>query len=62
MMPDIKVSENVKDFYNLLNKSLQYLHKLLIDLKSKRLAVINKDRSFFQYNSGDFSIHYITAY
>ena len=23
------------------------------DFKSKRLAMINKDRAFFQYNSGD---------
>ena len=30
----------------------QYLHKLLLDFKSKRLAM-NKDRTFFQCNSGD---------
>ena len=42
-----------KDYYNLLNKRLQYLHKLLQDFKSKRLAMINIDRTFFQYNSGD---------
>ena len=29
------------------------MHKLLQDFKSKRLAMINKDRTFFQYNSGD---------
>ena len=46
--PDIKVSGTFKDYYNLLNKRLQYLHKLLQDFKSKRLAMINKDRSFFQ--------------
>ena len=50
-MPDIKVSGTFKDYYNLLNKRLQYLHKLLQDFKSKRLAMINKDRSFFQYYS-----------
>ena len=50
---DIKVSGTFKDYYNLLNKRLQYLHKLLQDLKSKRLTMINKDRSFFQYNGGD---------
>ena len=50
-MPDIKVSGTFKDYYILLNKRLQYLHKLLQDLKSKRLAMINKDRKFFQYNS-----------
>ena len=51
--PDIKVSGTFKDYYELLNKRLQYLHKLLLDYKSKRLAMINKDRTFFQYNSGD---------
>ena len=52
MSPDIKMSGTFKDYYNLLNKRLQYLHKLLQDFKSKRLAMINKDRNFFQYNSG----------
>ena len=52
-MPDIKVLGTFKDYYNLLNKRLQYLHKVLQDFKSKRLAMINKDRSFFPYNSGD---------
>ena len=52
-VPDIKVSVTFKDYYSLLNKRLQYLHKLLQDFKSKRLAMINKDRTFFQYNSGD---------
>ena len=52
-MPDIKVSGTFKDFYNLLNKRLQYLHKLLQDFKSKGLGMIIKDRSFFQYNSRD---------
>ena len=30
-----------------------YLHKLLQDFQMKRLALINKDRDDFQYNSGD---------
>ena len=51
-MPNIKVSGTFKDFYNLFNKRLQYLHKLLQDFKSKRLAMINIDRTFFQYNRG----------
>ena len=42
-----------KDYYTLFNKMLQYLHKLLQDFKSKRFAMINKDRNFFQYKSGD---------
>ena len=51
--PNIKVSGNFKQYYDLLHKRLKYLHKLLLDFKSKRLAVINKDRTSFQYNSGD---------
>ena len=51
--PDIKISGMFKDYYELLNKWLQYLHKLLQDFKSKRLPMINKDRTFFQYTSGD---------
>ena len=52
-MPDIKVSGTFKDYYELLNKRLPYLHKLLQNFKSRRLAMINKDRTFFQYNSRD---------
>ena len=51
--PDIKVSGTFKDYYELLYKRLQYLHKLLKDFRSKRLTMINKDRTFFQYNNGD---------
>ena len=29
------------------------MHKLLLNFKSKRLGMINKDRAFFQYNSRD---------
>ena len=50
--PDIKVLGTYKDYYTLLNKRLQYLHKLLQDFKSRRMALINKDR-LFQYNSQD---------
>ena len=42
----LKVSRTYKDYYNLLNKSLQCLHKLLHEFKLKRIAVINTDRSF----------------
>ena len=51
--PDIKVSGTFREYYELLNKRLKYLHNLLLNFKSKRLAMINKDRAFFQYNSGD---------
>ena len=45
--PNIKVSGTFKDYYTLLNKRLQYLHKLLQEFRSKRLAMINKDRFRF---------------
>ena len=49
--PDIKVSGTFKEYYELLNKRLKYLHDILLNFNSKRLAMINKDRAFFQYNS-----------
>ena len=51
--PDIRVSGMFKGYYELHDKRLKYLHKLLLDFKSERLAMINKDRALFQYNSGD---------
>ena len=50
--PNIKVSGTLKDYYTLLNRRLQNLHKLHQDFRSKRLVMINKDINFFQYNSG----------
>ena len=41
--PDIKVAGAFRDYYNLLNKRLEYPHKLLQDFKLKRLAMTNKD-------------------
>ena len=38
---NIQTSGAFKDYYILLNKRLQYLHKLLQDLTSKRLASLN---------------------
>ena len=51
--PDIKISGMYTDYYMLLSKRLQYLHKLLQEFRMKRLALINKNRDFFQYNSRD---------
>ena len=51
--PDIKVSGTFKEYYELLNKRLRYLHNLLLNFKSKTLTLINEDREFFQYNSRD---------
>ena len=52
--PDIKASGTFKEYFVLLNKRLKYLHDTLLNFKSKtkRLAMINKDRAFFQYKSG----------
>ena len=57
--PDIKISGTYREYYTLLGKRLQYLHKSLQDFRIKRLALINKDRDFFQYNSGDL-VHLIS--
>ena len=53
MDPDIKVLGTYREYFTLLGKRLEYLHKLLQDFWLKRLALINKDRDDFQYNSGD---------
>ena len=50
--PDVKVSGTYKDYYTLLNKRLHYLQNLLQNFRMKHLALINKDRENFQYNSG----------
>ena len=47
------MAKTFKDYHDLLNKRLEYLHNLLKDFKLKRLAMINKDRDFFQYSSRD---------
>ena len=52
-MPDIKVSGSFKEYYKLLNRSLKYLHDIIQNFKSERLALINKNRMFFQYNGRD---------
>ena len=53
MDPDVKVSGTYKEYFLQLRKRLGYLHKLLQDFQMKRLALINKDREAFQYNSRD---------
>ena len=50
---DITVSGTYKEYFTLLNKRLQYLQHLLKNLRMKHLVLINNDREFFQYNSGD---------
>ena len=51
--PNIKVSVTYKEYYNRLEQRLKYLQKVLLDFKMRCLALLNKDREYFQYNSGD---------
>ena len=51
--PDVRVSGTYREYFLQLRKRLGYLHKLLQDFWIKRLALINKDREDFQYNSRD---------
>ena len=51
MDPDVKVSRTYREYFLQLRKRLGYLHKLLQDFWMKGLALINKDREDFQYNS-----------
>ena len=50
---DIKVSGTFREYYELLYKRFKYLHDILLNFKSKGLAMINKDRAFFQNKDGD---------
>ena len=58
--PGIKVSGTFKEYYELLNKKLKCLHDILLNFKSRKLAMVNKGRAFFQYKSGD--LVYITSH
>ena len=51
--PDIKVSKTFKEYYELLNKRIKYLQDILLNFKSQRLAMIDKDRENFQCRGGD---------
>ena len=51
MDPDIKVSGTYKDYHTLLTKRLDYLQNMLQNFKMKQLALLYKDREYFQYNS-----------
>ena len=50
---DIKLSRNFREYYESLNKRIKYSQNLLFNFKSRRLAMINKDRENFQYRGGD---------
>ena len=49
---DIKIAGTFKDYHTLLTKRLDYLQKILQNFKMKWLVLLNKDREYFQYNSG----------
>ena len=51
--PDIRVSRNFREYYELSNKRIKYLQDILFNLKLQRLAMIKKDRENFQYKEGD---------
>ena len=51
--PDIRVSVTYKEYYERLEQRLKYLQKILLDFKTRCLVLLNKDREYFQYNSGD---------
>ena len=53
MDPDMRVLGMHREYLLQLRKRLEYLHKLLQDFQMKRLALLNKDREDFQYNSRD---------
>ena len=43
----MKIVGTYKEYYTQLGKRLQYFHKLLQDAKTKRSALMNKDRDYF---------------
>ena len=47
--PDINVSRNFKEYYELLNSRIKYLQGILFNFKLQRLAMVNKDRENIQY-------------
>ena len=49
----MKVLEMFREYYELLNKRSKYLCDILLNFKTKRLAMISKDRVFFQYKGGN---------
>ena len=51
--PDVKVSKNFREYYDLLNKRIKYLQDILFNFQSWRLAMINKNIENFEYRGGD---------
>ena len=59
MDQNMKVSGTFKEYYELLSKSLECLQNWLFDFWMKKLSMLNIDREFFQYKSGDL-VHIIS--
>ena len=57
--PDIKVSRNFREYYDILNKRIKYLQAILFNFRSQRLGVINKNRENFNIG-GKSCLHYFT--
>ena len=51
--PNIKVSKTFTEYRELLNRRIKYLQDIHFNFKSRRLAIINKDRENFQNRRGD---------
>ena len=51
--PDIKVSRNFREYYDLLNKRIKYLQDMLFNFRSWRLAMVDENRENFQYRGED---------
>ena len=51
--PDIKILGTYKVYHTLITNRLKYLQNMLQNFKMKCVALINKDREYFQYNTGD---------
>ena len=50
--PPVPVTGTFKDAYDLLNKRLIYFREMLIKFRDKRFEVMNRDREFQGYTSG----------
>ena len=61
--PDIKVSRNVREYYDSLNKRIKFLQDFSFNLKLQRLVMINKNGENFQYRGGDlvYIISHLTS-
>ena len=50
--PPVPVTGTFKDAYDLLNKRLKYFREMLIKFRDKRFEIMNRDREFQGYTSG----------